>query len=164
MSVQIQSNGKNKGIYQGIIVQHKLLTESGELKSPLLQGMIIQGESRVALRLGHFLKLVRPPLYHLHRYLHVVTMDIYLHISGYSAWDTLCACVIPSNHYDTYSFLSCLLGEIAASACLTSCSMLKRKSPLSKLNVAVIRQIHIYTNAVNFLSWEQPILRLMDHR
>ena len=40
MSVQIQSNGKNKGICQGIIVQRKLLTESGELKSPLLQGMI----------------------------------------------------------------------------------------------------------------------------
>ena len=30
----------------------------------------IQGESRVALHLAHFLKLFRPPLGHLHRYLH----------------------------------------------------------------------------------------------
>ena len=29
----------------------------------------IQGESRVALHLAHFLKLFRPPLCHLHRYL-----------------------------------------------------------------------------------------------
>ena len=54
----------------------------------------IQGESRVALYLAHFLKLFRPPLCHLHRYLHVVTTDIYLHISGYpSARGILCACV-----------------------------------------------------------------------
>ena len=54
----------------------------------------IQGESRVALRLAHFLKLFRPPLCQLHRYLHVVTTDIYLHISGYpSARGILCACV-----------------------------------------------------------------------
>ena len=45
----------------------------------------IQGESRVALHLAHFLKLFRPPLCHLHRYLHVVTTDIYLHISRYSS-------------------------------------------------------------------------------
>ncbi len=43
----------------------------------------IQGESRVALHLAHFLKLFRPPLCHFHRYLHAVTTDIYLHISGY---------------------------------------------------------------------------------
>ena len=30
----------------------------------------IQGESRVTLHLAHFLKLIRPPLGHLHRYLH----------------------------------------------------------------------------------------------
>ena len=54
----------------------------------------IQGESRVALYLAHFLKLFRPPLCHLHRYLHVVTTDIYLHISGYpSARGILCTCV-----------------------------------------------------------------------
>ena len=54
----------------------------------------IRGESRVALHLAHFLKLFRPPLCHLHRYLHVVTTDIYLHISGYpSARGILCACV-----------------------------------------------------------------------
>ena len=53
-----------------------------------------QGESRVALHLAHFLKLFTPPLYQLHRYLHVVTTDIYLHISGYpSARGILCACV-----------------------------------------------------------------------
>ena len=43
----------------------------------------IQGESRVTLHLAHFLKLFRPPLCHLHRYLHVVATDIYLHISRY---------------------------------------------------------------------------------
>ena len=43
----------------------------------------IQGESRVALHLAHFLKLFRPPLCLLHRYLHVVTTDIYLHISRF---------------------------------------------------------------------------------
>ena len=49
---------------------------------------------RVALHLAHFLKLFRPPLCHLHRYLHVVTTDIYLHISRYSsARGILCACV-----------------------------------------------------------------------
>ena len=54
----------------------------------------IQRESRIALHLPHFLKLFRPPLCHLHRYLHVVTTDIYLHISGYpSARGILCACV-----------------------------------------------------------------------
>ena len=54
----------------------------------------IQGESRVALHLAHFLKLFRPPLCRLHRYLHMVTMDIYLHISGYfSAQGILCTCV-----------------------------------------------------------------------
>ena len=54
----------------------------------------IQGESRIALHLAHFLKLFRPPLCHFHRYLHVVTMDIYLHISGYpSVQGILCACV-----------------------------------------------------------------------
>ena len=45
----------------------------------------IQGEFRVALHLAHFLKLFRPPLCHLLCYLHVVTTDIYLHISGYSS-------------------------------------------------------------------------------
>ena len=55
----------------------------------------IQGESRVALHLAHFLKLFRPPLCHLHRYLHVVTMDIYLHISGSSsARGILCTCIL----------------------------------------------------------------------
>ena len=54
----------------------------------------IQGESRVALHLVHFQKLFRPPLCHLHRYLHVVTTDIYLHISGYpSVRGILCTCV-----------------------------------------------------------------------
>ena len=54
----------------------------------------IQGESRVELHLAHFLKLFRPLLCQLHRYLHVVTTDIYLHISGYpSAQGILCACV-----------------------------------------------------------------------
>ena len=49
---------------------------------------------RVTLHLAHFLKLFRPPLCHLHRYIHVVTTDIYLHISGYpSARGILCACV-----------------------------------------------------------------------
>ena len=54
----------------------------------------IQGESRVALHLAHFLKLFRPPLCHLHHYLHAVTTDIYLHnISGYpSARGILCTC------------------------------------------------------------------------
>ena len=56
-------------------------------------------ESRVTLHLAQFLKLFRPPLCHLHRYLHVVTTDIYLHISGYSfARGILCAC-IPSAVY-----------------------------------------------------------------
>ena len=54
----------------------------------------IQGESRVALHFAHFLKLFTPPLCHLHRYLHVVTTNIYLHISRYSsARGILCACV-----------------------------------------------------------------------
>ena len=54
----------------------------------------IQEESRVTLHLAHFLKLFRPPLCHLHRYLHVVTTDIYLHISRYpSARGKLCTCV-----------------------------------------------------------------------
>ena len=53
---------------------------------------------------AHFLKLFRPPLCYLHRYisspapstytLHMVTTDIYLYISGYSsARGILCACV-----------------------------------------------------------------------
>ena len=54
----------------------------------------IQGESGVTPHLAHFLKLFRPPLCHVHRYLHIVTMDIYLHISGYpSTRGKLCACV-----------------------------------------------------------------------
>ena len=58
----------------------------------------------LARHFAHFLKLFRPPLCHLHRYtsspapstymLHVVTTNIYLHISGYSsARGILCACV-----------------------------------------------------------------------
>ena len=61
------------------------------------------GES-LTRHFAHFLKLFRRPLCHIHRCiwspapstytLHVVTMDIYLHISGYSsAQGILCACV-----------------------------------------------------------------------
>ena len=54
----------------------------------------VQGESRVALHLAHFLKLFRPLLCHLHCYLHVATTDIYLHISGYpSVRGILSTCV-----------------------------------------------------------------------
>ena len=59
---------------------------------------------RLARHFAYFLKLFRWPLYHLHRYtsspasgtykLHVVTTDIYLHISEYSsARCILCSCV-----------------------------------------------------------------------
>ena len=58
----------------------------------------------LARHFAHFLKLFRPPLCYLHRcisspapstyMLHMVTTDIYLHISGYSsARGILCACV-----------------------------------------------------------------------
>ena len=59
---------------------------------------------RLAQHFAHFLKLFRQPLCHLHRYtsspapstytLHMVTTDIYLHISRHSsARGILCACV-----------------------------------------------------------------------
>ena len=86
--ILLESENGNKGtLHQESKTKEK---ESDRLRKK----RCIQRESRVALHLPHFLKLFRPPLCHLHRYLHVVTTDIYLHISGYpSARGILCACV-----------------------------------------------------------------------
>ena len=83
----------------------------GKESDRLRKKRCIQGESRVALHLAHFMKLFRPPLCHLHRYLHVVTTDIYLHISGYpSARGILCTYVfLVPNGFTYYSQNSDLL-------------------------------------------------------
>ena len=83
--IVLESENGNKGTLhlKRVRQRKKILT--------LRKKRCIQGESRVALHLltdlAHFLKLFRPPLCHLLRYLHVV---IYLHIS---ARGILCACV-----------------------------------------------------------------------
>jgi len=88
MLESVESENGNKGkLHQESKAKEK---ESDRLRKK----RCTQGESRVALHLAHFLKLFTPPLCQLHRYLHVVTTDIYLHISGYpSAWGILCAYV-----------------------------------------------------------------------
>ena len=87
--IVLESENRNKGT-----LHQKRVRQRRKSLDRLRKKRCIQGESRVALHLAHFLKLFRPPLCHLHRYLHVVTTDIYLHISGYpSARGILCACV-----------------------------------------------------------------------
>ena len=86
--IVLESKNGNKGtLHQKRVRQRR---ESDRLRKK----RCIKRESRVALYLAHFLKLFTPPLCHLHRYLRVVTTNIYLHISGYpSVRGILCACV-----------------------------------------------------------------------
>ena len=83
--IVLESDNGNKGT----------LREKAKKKKSdrLRKKQCIQGESRVALHLAHFLKLFRPSLCHLHCYLHVVTYLLAYSRIFFCARHTLHMCI-----------------------------------------------------------------------